>query len=148
MPSRTTAPDLYARLNVDPSASSHAVRAAYRLLAHRLHPDRNASPGAHRAMAEINEAYAVLRDPLHREAYDRQQAVPPAPVPKPSGRDAAGRPVLDFGRYKGWALEEVARRDPGYLEWLRRHSSGPRYRHEIDRLLSKQEPSRTARRRR
>ncbi len=148
MPSPTAAPDLYQRLNVEPSASAHAVRAAYRLLAYRLHPDRNASPAAHRAMADINAAYSVLRDPMHREAYDRQRSVPPAPVPKPSGQDAAGRSLLDFGRYRGWALEEVARRDPEYLEWLRRHSSGPRYRREIDRLLFKQEPPRSARGRR
>lgn len=147
MSPRTTAPDLYERLNVDPAASSHAVRTAYRLLAHRLHPDRNASPAAHRAMAEINEAYAVLRDPLHREAYDRQRSAPRPASPKPSTHDAAGRPVLDFGRYRGWALEEVARRDPGYLEWLRRHSSGPRYRHEIDRLLAKREAAPARRRR-
>ena len=48
--------DLYQRLNVDPTASAHAVRSAYRLLAHRLHPDRNASPAAHSAMVQINDA--------------------------------------------------------------------------------------------
>jgi curved DNA-binding protein CbpA len=134
---QTAERDLYERLNVDPTASAHAVRSAYRLLAHRLHPDRNASPAAHRAMVQINDAYAVLRDPARRVAYDRERATPqPANGTKPSHQDAAGRLVVDFGRYRGWALEEIARQDPEYLEWLKRHSSGPRYRHEIDRVLA------------
>lgn len=129
--------DLYERLNVDPSASPQAVRSAYRLLAARLHPDRNASDAAHRAMVQINRAYAVLRDPESRAAYDKERA---APASKESSRspqtDGAGRMVIDFGRYQGWALEEVARADAEYLEWLKRHSSGLRYRHEIDRVLT------------
>jgi curved DNA-binding protein CbpA len=88
-------------------------------------------------MVHINEAYATLRDPVRREAYDQQRTTPPPSPPRPSHRDASGRVILDFGRYRGWALEEIARRDSGYLEWLKRHSSGPRYRHEIDRVLAK-----------
>jgi len=42
---------------------------------------------------------------------------------------------LDFGRYAGWSLRDLARHDPDYLRWLTRHSSGLRYRAEIDRLL-------------
>jgi DnaJ-class molecular chaperone len=44
--------------------------------------------------------------------------------------------VLDFGRYAGWTLGELARQDPDYLRWLARHSSGIRYRGAILRLLS------------
>lgn len=130
--------DLYQRLGVDPSADGRTIRSAYLLLAHRLHPDRNAWATAHRSMAQLNEAYTVLRDPVRREAYDHSQAQPtPIVTARPSHRDAAGRVILDFGRYRGWALEEIAKRDVGYLEWLRRHSSGPRYRQEIERVLSK-----------
>jgi DnaJ-class molecular chaperone len=132
--------DLYERLNVDPSASSDAVRSAYRLLAHRLHPDRNASPAANGAMVELNHAYAILRDPTSRATYDHERAAPIAVVtPQPSGRDAAGRVLVDFGRYQGWALEDIARKEPEYLEWLKRHSSGPRYRQEINRVLDARE---------
>jgi len=35
--------------------------------------------------------------------------------------------VLDFGRYAGWSLGDLARHDPNYLRWLSRHSSGNRY---------------------
>jgi curved DNA-binding protein CbpA len=135
--------DLYQRLGIDPAAPSGAIKSAYRMLAHRLHPDRNASPTAHRAMAQLNEAYATLRDPDRRQAYDRQRSGPVVPpAPRPSQYDAAGRMVLDFGRFQGWALTEVARREPEYLEWLRRHSSGVRYRREIDRVLSERTTAR------
>ncbi|HLY36093.1 MAG TPA: J domain-containing protein [Candidatus Limnocylindria bacterium] len=42
---------------------------------------------------------------------------------------------LDFGRYAGWSLRDLVRHDPDYLRWLTRHSSGLRYRAEIERLL-------------
>jgi hypothetical protein len=32
-------------------------------------------------------------------------------------------------------LRQIARTEPSYLEWLRRHSSGLRYREQIDKLL-------------
>jgi hypothetical protein len=44
--------------------------------------------------------------------------------------------VIDFGRYAGMTLGQLARIDPVYLEWLRRHSSGARYRHQIDAVLA------------
>ncbi len=43
--------------------------------------------------------------------------------------------TLDFGRFAGMTLRQIARTEPSYLEWLRRHSSGLRYREQIDKLL-------------
>jgi curved DNA-binding protein CbpA len=58
------------------------------------------------------------------------------------GEGAAGPPpgnasgsVLTFGRYAGWSLGEIARRDLEYLEWLDRMPIGRPYRDEIDGLL-------------
>jgi curved DNA-binding protein CbpA len=60
------------------------------------------------------------------------------------GLGAAGPPpgnpsgsVLNFGRYAGWSLGEIARRDVEYLEWLDRVPLGRRYRDEVDALLRK-----------
>ena len=44
--------------------------------------------------------------------------------------------VLDFGRYAGWSLAQVARVDPGFLEWLSRAPVGRTYRAEIASLLA------------
>ena len=58
------------------------------------------------------------------------------------GFGAAGPPpgdpsgsVLNFGRFAGWSLGEIARRDLEYIEWLDRSSIGRQYRDEIDAIL-------------
>ena len=65
------AADYYSTLGVDPDASDDQVRAAYRKLAWRLHPDRNASKDAKQRFQALTEAYAVLGQPAQRHAYDR-----------------------------------------------------------------------------
>ncbi len=59
-----------------------------------------------------------------------------------SSHAAAGPPPgspsgsqLSFGRYAGWSLGEIARRDLEYVEWLDRMPIGRPYRAEIDALL-------------
>jgi DnaJ-class molecular chaperone len=61
----------YDVLGVSPAAQPDNLRLAYRRLAQRYHPDK--MPGnkqAEQVMAALNEAYAVLSDPLQRAAYD------------------------------------------------------------------------------
>jgi curved DNA-binding protein CbpA len=57
--------------------------------------------------------------------------------PRGSGdpRASMGTTVLDFGRYAGSTLLDIARQDAEYLRWLSRHSSGIRFRNEIERVL-------------
>jgi curved DNA-binding protein CbpA len=66
----------------------------------------------------------------------------PAVMGAKDGFGAAGRPpgnpsgsVLNFGRFAGWSLGEIARRDLEYIEWLDRSSIGRQYRDEIDGIL-------------
>jgi DnaJ-class molecular chaperone len=64
--------DYYEVLGVKRDASDKEVRAAFRRLARRYHPDVN--PGnaeSETRFKEINQAYEVLSDPEHRKAYDR-----------------------------------------------------------------------------
>ncbi len=138
--------DPYRILQVQPDADPDVIRAAYRVLARKLHPDAAASmdAAAEKRMADLNWAFGVVRDPVKRQLWesDRRRAAPPTPAetathgaPRgPLDSDGAGA-RLDFGRYEGWTLGEVARRDPEYLDWLRRHASGARYRDAIDILL-------------
>ena len=61
----------YEVLNVAQGASDEVIRAAYRALSQKYHPDRNPhNPQAHQRMAEINKAYAVLSDPEQRHHHD------------------------------------------------------------------------------
>jgi curved DNA-binding protein CbpA len=69
-------------------------------------------------------------------AYD------PGSMRTPDGQGAAGVPpghpsgsTLNFGRYDGWSLGEIARVDLEYLEWLDRMPIGRPYRDEIDAIL-------------
>jgi curved DNA-binding protein CbpA len=58
-----------------------------------------------------------------------------------------GRPsgtVLNFGRYAGWSLGEIARLDMEYIEWLDRAPIGRNYRQELDALLRASGRRRTA----
>ena len=65
--------DYYAVLGVLPDAEDIVIRAAYRALAQRYHPDhfRGMQDKAHARMSELNEAYAVLSDAEKRKAYDQ-----------------------------------------------------------------------------
>lgn len=116
-------------------------------------------------MVELNDAYAKVRSADLRAAYDlarlREASTPMNDASQRGSstvRPSANRPadwaakirkgdagkvpsakpvggVLDFGRYDGWSIADLARQDPDYLRWLRRHSSGLRFRREIDERL-------------
>lgn len=62
---------LYDRLMISRDASPDVIRAAYRALSQRHHPDRHRGDAtAARTMQAINDAYAVLSDAERRRAYD------------------------------------------------------------------------------
>ncbi|MEX1169577.1 MAG: DnaJ domain-containing protein [Chloroflexota bacterium] len=192
--------DAYRVLQVDPEAEDEVIRAAYRRLARRYHPDLTSSAEAAARMAAINAAWELIGKPSARAAYDRGRAAsatghrpaargrgdgasaapptgeavstagfsspsgaprPPETVSRdwtsgrstqgggydasmraPDGTGAAGPPpgrpsgsVLNFGRYSGWSLGEIARQDLDYIEWLDRTPIGRTYREEIDAIL-------------
>jgi curved DNA-binding protein CbpA len=173
--------DYYKVLQVDPTASTAVITAAYKVLAKRLHPETDLT-GVHEIrLAELNRAHDVLKNPAARRRYDLERAerlspmgpgpgpepdtapVLVAPPPRHASADGtpdgdsmlsragstglstpttsaevsvtAGEMRLNFGRYEGWSLADLARHDPAYLRWLSRHSSGLRYRREIAKVL-------------
>ncbi len=70
--------DLYAELGVAPKAEPEVIRAAFRALAQRYHPDRQVGSSALWAakMVRINHAYKVLSQPEQRRAYDASLCAP------------------------------------------------------------------------
>jgi hypothetical protein len=63
--------DPYEVLGVSPDAPDEVIRAAYRALATKYHPDRNLGDRqAELKLKRVNAAWAVLGDPVKRQQYD------------------------------------------------------------------------------
>ena len=63
--------DYYKILGVSKSASAEEIKKAYRKLALKYHPDHNkGNSSAEATFKDLNEAYAVLRDPEKKKQYD------------------------------------------------------------------------------
>ncbi len=79
------APSLYELLEVSADASAEQLRASFRQLSKRFHPDTTALPPAEasRCFNQLQEAMAVLADPEQRRRYDASLAEAAAPVPVP-----------------------------------------------------------------
>ena len=64
--------DYYQILGVDRNASQEEISKAFKKLARKYHPDLNTdNPEAENKFKEVNEAYAVLKDPEKRKKYDQ-----------------------------------------------------------------------------
>jgi curved DNA-binding protein CbpA len=152
----------YQVLMVDPSADRDIIGAVHRRLAQRYHPDRDPSPEARQKMLDINQAWDTLKDPDKRTRYDSElsqrrdrrsadryvrrptdfvagtttwaEASPYGEAGPPPKGPAKGS-VIDFGRYRGWSLGQIATRDQDFLLWLERSPAGRQYRGEIYQLL-------------
>lgn len=68
--------DYYEVLGVKPGASDSEIRAAYKKLARKYHPDANeGSKSAEETFKKIGEAFHVLGDPERRRQYDAMRAM-------------------------------------------------------------------------
>lgn len=161
MTNPTTAPlDPYEVLQVMAGAEAEVIRAAYRALAARWHPDRGASP---ERMVAINAAWHIVGDADRRAAFDAARAnqkgapnpqateqattasQPPTPLAsRRPHEDRTTETVLDFGRYEGWTVRALVDHDPDYLVWLARTPIGRRLAPEIDSVLVRRETQATA----
>jgi curved DNA-binding protein CbpA len=155
--------DHYATLGVAHEADRTAIQAAYRRLARLHHPDFGGDPTV---MAALNEAWSILGHPQTRAVYDATRRLGGVRVsdsdgsaagtvpPRPAGPIAAaaerrsGAPderasTVNFGRYTGWTIAQLAVHDPDYLEWLARAPIGRAYRQEIYLQLARRPAPRT-----
>lgn len=78
----TSQPDYYAVLRVKPAATQREISRAYRALMRTHHPDVDggATGVQDGELLGIMQAFAVLRDPARRAAYDRSRTGISAPT--------------------------------------------------------------------
>jgi hypothetical protein len=121
--------DYYAVLQVHPDAEPEVIEAAYRGLMRKYHPDvaggdPDRAAWLHERAKAINQAYAVLRDPVQRANYDRMResgrgraAAPPPPTSAPDPRSAeAARHAASAPEVAADAEIDIAPPEPAWLK--------------------------------
>ena len=81
--------DPYSVLGIASSASPEEVASTYRTLARRHHPDVSVDRDAEQRMAEINNAWSLLREPARRAAWDRAHGITPQIARRPTAASGA-----------------------------------------------------------
>lgn len=95
--------DYYAALDVPRDADLDQIKKAYRKLASQYHPDVSKAADAEGRFKEAAEAYATLKNPEKRAAYDAlgqprqgEEFSPPPQWSRTHGQDASGFADMDL----------------------------------------------------
>ena len=104
----------YQTLQVDPLASQHEIKLAYRRLAKQFHPDRQRQTKNCDKIIALNAAYEVLGDSKSRRLYDRQQQLGQA------SDFFASRQTRNAAAHKQYQQRRAAANpEITYQQWLR-----------------------------
>src|SRR5438046_5567944 len=125
----------YETLECQKGATVDALKASYRKLAMKFHPDKN--PGDHTAevkFKEISEAYDVLKDDQKRAAYDRfGHAAFEGGMGGAGAR--GGHPFGDFAGSFGDVFEDIFGQMMGGMGRGKRQNRGQDLRYNLDITL-------------
>ena len=130
----------YETLECQKGAPVEALKASYRKLAMKFHPDKN--PDDHTAeikFKEISEAYDVLKDDQKRAAYDRF-----GHAAFEGGRGGPGGPFGDFAGSFGDVFEDLFGQMMGGMGRGKRQNRGQDLRYNLDITLEEAFAGRSA----
>ena len=100
--------DYYAILEIDWQSPPEQVRAAYRRLSKKWHPDLNPGKDVTREMQDINEAYALLKNPEKRARYDKEyllhQQAPERPTEGQAHSQQTHHASDEQHNFDGWSM--------------------------------------------
>ena len=106
--------DYYKALGVAKTAKPAEIKAAYRKLARKYHPDANkGDASAEERFKEISEAYSVLSDEKRRKEYDEARSLFGGGFRVPTGQPAG----------TNWRLRRL--RPRRHLQWRRGRGRSP-----------------------
>ncbi len=116
----------YQTLQVNPQATQHEIKLAYRRLAKQFHPDSHREAKNCDRIIALNAAYEVLGDQKSRRSYDRQQQLGQTSdfFVSRQARNAAAQ--QEYQKRRATANPEIS-----YQQWLREIY------HPIDSLVVK-----------
>jgi curved DNA-binding protein CbpA len=117
----------YEVLQVSRNADPETIKAAYKSLVQRYHPDKNpGNPDAEKRLKIINRAYEVLSDPVKRAGHDAAIAETDEDHPEWSGAEASTNRTAAKENTSGgasssshYAAPESERSSPGPRPWIR-----------------------------
>ncbi len=108
--------DYYQILEVPRTASANEIKASYKRLAMKFHPDHNQNnPFAEDYFKRVTEAYRVLGDMNRKYVYDASLAVPTyVPTPRPANSEPYQASVYDapYQQYNGYEDERKSAVSP------------------------------------
>lgn len=113
----------YDILGVSKSASEEEIKKAFRVLAHKYHPDKKG--GDEKKFKEASEAYSVLSDAQKRQQYDAYGSAGPG-----AGGPGGGFGGFDFSNFGGFQNGQAFEFDLGDIFGEMFGGGGPRSRRE------------------
>jgi curved DNA-binding protein CbpA len=104
---------LYQVLGLDPSAEDVVVRAAFKALAQKYHPDKLKAGSAQGAnlMVDINLSYKILSNPITRKRYDQalNESLGKTATPTHTSSNSAQRPQYHPSARQARAASQTSR---------------------------------------
>lgn len=127
----------YDNLKVARDAPPEVIRAAYKTLSQKYHPDRHGnSAEAIRIIQIINSAYAVLSDPAKRREHD-EWIVRNEATPRSKGEPEFKECSVSYGPVRTRSSRRAHRRHSFSYYYLRYEKSLQRAAHKLRMMLDR-----------